>query len=89
MAVNDALLQVQAEISDGEVVRGGIESTALGAAFAAGIGRGVYTGTDDVRALWQETGRWTPQMAHDDRAHRRDRWESAVQRSLGWAQLRT
>jgi glycerol kinase len=89
MAVNDALLQFQADISDCEVVRGGIESTALGAAFAAGIGRGVYTGTDDVRALWQETGRWTPQMAHDDRAHRRDRWESAVQRSLGWAQLRT
>ena len=89
MAVNDALLQFQADISDCEVVRGGIESTALGAAFAAGIGHGLYAGTEDVRALWAETGRWRPQMDPHDRAHRRDRWESAVQRSLGWAQLRT
>ncbi|WP_019157583.1 glycerol kinase GlpK [Brevibacterium senegalense] len=89
MAVNDALLQFQADISDCEVVRGGIESTVLGAALAAGIGRGTYGGTDDVRALWQETGRWTARMDPRDRAHRRDRWESAVQRSLGWAQPRT
>jgi glycerol kinase len=86
MAVNDALLQFQADISDCEVVRGGIESTALGAAFAAGVGHGIYAGTDDVRALWQETGRWSPGMPRDEREHRRGRWEAAVQRSLGWSE---
>lgn len=85
MSVNDALLQFQADISDCEVVRGGIESTAIGAAYAAGIGAGLYTGTDDVRRLWEETGRWEPAMPADERTHRRGRWEAAVQRSLGWA----
>ncbi|GAA4506803.1 glycerol kinase GlpK [Brevibacterium yomogidense] len=85
MSVNDDLLQFQADISDCEVVRGGIESTAIGAAFAAGIGHGIYAGTEDVEELWQETGAWTPTMPVDERTHRRSRWESAVERSLGWA----
>jgi len=85
MAVNDALLGFQADISDCRVVRGGIESTAIGAAFAAGIGHGIYSGTEDVESLWEETGRWEPAMRAPDRAHRRARWEAAVERSLGWA----
>lgn len=85
MAVNDALLQFQADISECTVVRGGIESTAIGAAFAAGIGHGIYSGTEDVESLWEETGRWEPSMAEPDRTQRRARWEAAVERSLGWA----
>lgn len=85
MSVNDALLQFQADISDCDVVRGGIESTVLGAAFAAGIGQGLYGGTEDIEELWRETGAWTPSMSVEERSHRRARWEAAVERSLGWA----
>jgi glycerol kinase len=86
MAVNDGLMQFQADISDCEVTRGSIESTATGAAFAAGMGAGVFAGTDDLARLWEETGRWEPRMTAAERATRLTRWDEAVQRSLGWVQ---
>ncbi|WP_029089051.1 glycerol kinase GlpK [Brevibacterium album] len=86
MAVNDALMQFQADVSDCEVTRGSIESTATGAAFAAGMGAGAFSGTEDLAALWEETGRWAPRMAASERSARLARWEQAVERSLGWAQ---
>jgi glycerol kinase len=61
-----------------------IETTALGAAYAAGLAVGYWRGTDDLRANWGEARRWSPAMP----AARRDAlyasWQKAVARSFDW-----
>lgn len=85
MSVNDALMQFQADVLGCEVVRPPtVESTALGAAFAAGIGAGLYSGTAEVAGFHAVDRRWQPQIDAGERARIRGRWEAAVERSLGW-----
>jgi len=85
MVVNDLLMQFQADILDVPVVRPMVEeTTALGAAYAAGLAEDVWPGPADIRANWREGGRWTPSMAADDRARLIARWKQAVQRTLDW-----
>ena len=87
MSVNDALMQFQADVADCEVVRPElVESTALGAAFAAGIGAGVHSGTAEVAAFAVHRESWTPQISADERTRVLARWDQAVQRSLGWVE---
>lgn len=85
MTANDLLMQFQADQLGIDVVRPKvIETTALGAAYAAGIGVGFWDGIDDVTANWAEDARWSPTIdtAEADRLHRN--WEKAVQRTMGW-----
>jgi glycerol kinase len=86
-AVLDLLLTTQADQLGVPVVRASTnESTALGAAFAAGIGAGVWT-LDDVRAMWSAERTFAPDVARRaeaDRAHAQ--WLRAVDRSRGWEQ---
>jgi glycerol kinase len=86
MVVNELLMQFQADILNVPVVRPKvIETTALGAAYAAGLATGFWAGTDELVSNWAVDKRWTPAME----AGRRDRlnaeWNKAVARSLDWA----
>jgi glycerol kinase len=86
MTANDTLMQFQADILGVDVVRPSIaETTALGAAYGAGLAAGVWTGLERIRSMWAEDRRWTPEMARDERARLSHRWAQAVERSLGWA----
>jgi glycerol kinase len=86
MAANDLLMQFQADILDAPVVRPRhLETTALGAAYAAGLAVGFFESLDDVVAHWRADRRFTPVMTEADRARLFASWEKAVEKSLGWA----
>jgi glycerol kinase len=85
-AVNDALLQFQADILRVPVERPRVtETTALGAAFLAGLATGFWSSTDEVEATWQLDRRFEPQMDQADRDRLVQRWRHAVERTKGWA----
>jgi glycerol kinase len=85
-AVNDALLQFQADILGVPVERPRVtETTALGAAFLAGLATGFWSSTDEVAATWQLERRFEPAMDRAERERLVGRWRRAVERSLGWA----
>ena len=85
MTDNDLLMQCQADIINRDVVRPTIkETTALGAAFAAGLAIGVFRDAADLRSRWIESRRWHPHMDDRTRQHMLERWTSAVSRSLDW-----
>ena len=85
MTRNGLLMQFQADLLDVDVVRPSVvETTALGAAFAAGVGCGVFESLDHVRDLWTEAERWSPDMSEERRTSLTKRWDSAVERSLDW-----
>jgi len=87
MAANDTFLQFQADVLGIPVVRPAvIETTALGAAFAAGLAVGVWSGLDELRGLWREDARFEPRMGAAEREERLALWRKAVERSLGWAE---
>ncbi len=86
MVANDLLMQFQADLLGVEVVRSEIvEATALGAAHAAGLAEGVWAEEADLRATWQEGGRWSPSMPVVERDRLTARWAEAVQRTFDWA----
>ena len=86
MVVNDLLMQFQSDILGLPVVRPKvIETTALGAAYAAGLAVGFWNGLDHLRANWQQDKVWTPRMDAGTRSRLRAGWRKAVERSLGWA----
>jgi glycerol kinase len=85
--VNDALLQFQADILQLPVVRPKVtETTALGAAYLAGLATGVWKQRDEIAGHWQVDRRFEPQMAADKAATIRARWNEAVSRSQRWAE---
>lgn len=86
MTQNDLLMQFQADLVGVDVVRPLIsETTALGAAYAAGLAIGFWSSLDQVRSMWAEAQRWTPGMNHEQRDRLLARWRRAVERSFGWA----
>lgn len=86
MVANDLLMQFQADLLGVDVVRPEIaEATALGAAQAAGLAEGVWAEEADLRATWQEGGRWSPSMTVDERDRLTARWAEAIQRTFDWA----
>jgi glycerol kinase len=85
MAANDLLMQFQADILDAPVVRPRqLETTALGAAYAAGLAVGFFTSLDDVAAHWRADYRFAPTMIATERTRLVASWEKAVGKSLGW-----
>jgi glycerol kinase len=85
MVVNELLMQFQADILDVPVVRPRVtETTALGAAYAAGLATGVWSGVDELVANWSVDRRWTPAMAPGRRDALYAGWRKAVERSLDW-----
>lgn len=85
MIANDTLMQFQADILGVDVVAPVVaETTALGAAYAAGIAVGFWTGEADVVANWKEGKRWKPQMDPNESARQYRLWKKAVTRSFDW-----
>ena len=82
---NDLLMQIQADQLQGPVERPVVaETTAVGAAFLAGLATGVWSSTDELAATWALDRRFEP-GPRDETGH--DRWRSAVERAKGWAQV--
>ena len=85
MVSNHLLMQFQSDILDVEVVCPRVpETTALGAAYGAGLAEGFWDSLDDLRRNWQEDRRWLPQVSEETREARYARWQKAVTRSLDW-----
>jgi glycerol kinase len=87
MTANELLMQFQADVLGVPVVRPAVtETTALGAAFAAGLACGFWSGLDDLRERWAQDRRWEPRMEETERERGYARWKQAVTRSFGWVE---
>ena len=87
MVENNLLMQFQADILNKPVVRPIIkETTALGAAYAAGLAVGFYQNTDDLRANWFVDHTWQPNLEDKTREEMYRLWKKAVTRSFDWAE---
>ncbi|AXE54507.1 glycerol kinase GlpK [Aurantimicrobium sp. MWH-Uga1] len=88
MIANNLLMQFQADILGVPVVRPVIaETTALGAAYAAGLAVGYWQSTAELRALWQEQTRWEPRFSEEERSRLLRVWNKAVEKSLNWVDI--
>jgi glycerol kinase len=86
MTANELLMQFQADVLGVPVIRPSVtETTALGAAYAAGLACGFWSDQDELRERWSEDRRWEPGMADAEREAGYARWRRAVQRSLDLA----
>lgn len=84
---NNLLMQFQADIMQSPVVRPHvIETTALGAAFFAGLAVGFWNSVDEIQSIWQAERVFEPKMKPDEAASRRARWAQALERSRAWEQ---
>lgn len=85
MVANDLLMQFQSDILDAPVVAPKVtETTALGAAYAAGLAVKYWPNISSLRENWQVAQRWTPSMDRQRRDRLYAAWQKAVQRSLNW-----
>lgn len=85
MTANNLLMQFQSDILNVEVIRPIItETTALGAAFAAGLAAGFWKNIDDLATNWQADKTWTPSMNEKTRQTEYSQWKKAVMRSKDW-----
>jgi glycerol kinase len=85
-ARNDLLMQFQADLMGVPVVRPVVtETTALGAAYLAGLATEFWSGTDEIASLWRAERGFEPAMSADQRESRIEQWRRAVERSRRWA----
>ncbi|APZ43514.1 glycerol kinase GlpK [Acidihalobacter ferrooxydans] len=85
MVANALLMQFQADLLGTPVVRPQVlETTALGAAYAAGLAVGYWSGPDELRANWQAAHAWEPAMPAEQRERYYAKWKKAVARSFDW-----
>ena len=83
--VNDTLMQLQADILGVPVVRPVVaETTALGAAYAAGLAVGFWSNVQEMRRNWQVDRHWDPSWSADQREAGHSSWKKAIQRTLNW-----
>jgi glycerol kinase len=87
MTANELLMQFQADVLGVPVVRPTVtETTALGAAFAAGLAVGFWSDQEELRERWTEDRRWEPQMGAAEREREYAQWKKAVKRSFDWVE---
>ena len=87
MVGNELLMQFQSDILNRQVVRPEVqETTALGAAYAAGLATGFYSGTAELRAKWKSNRVWRPEMDDAKRDGFYRSWKKAVTRSFDWTE---
>jgi hypothetical protein len=85
MCANSGLLQFQSDISQTEVSRPVIlETTALGAAYVAGLAVGFWKDTNELASKWKVETKFNPKMQPERRAALLNDWKKAIQRSMGW-----
>jgi glycerol kinase len=90
MIANETLMQFQADILGVDVVRPKVaETTALGAAYAAGIAVGFWQGEQDVIDNWAEGARWSPSMGEQERERLFRNWKKAVTKTFDWVDADT
>ena len=88
VTANELCMQIQADILGVDVSRPEVpETTALGAAYAAGLAVGFWTGEDDLRKNWNESKRWSAQWTDEQRAAGYKQWQKAVSRTLDWVDV--
>jgi glycerol kinase len=88
VTANDLCMQIQADVCGVEVSRPVVaETTALGAAYAAGLATGFWASAEDLRDNWQEDRRWSPRTSEEQRAEGYAGWRKAVQRTLDWVEV--
>jgi glycerol kinase len=86
VAQSDVLLQLQADCAGVGVARpANVETTALGAAIAAGLGAGVFSSLEAIPAVSGGTTRFAPAISPDARAAKLASWKAAVEATYGWA----
>ena len=87
MAANELLMQFQADLLNVPVIRPQVtETTALGAAYAAGLATGFWSGLDELRNNWAENKVWHPDMDDAVRTAGVNKWHKAIQRTLDWVE---
>ena len=87
MVVNELLMQFQSDILGVPVIRPVVaETTALGAAYAAGLAVGFWKSEDDIRQNWAKDKEWTPAMDEDRRASEYANWKKAVTKTFNWVE---
>ena len=85
ITANDLCMQIQADVLGVDVVKPVVaETTALGAAYAAGLAVGFWKDLDDMRQNWRMDKRWEPRWSADQRDAAYAGWEKAVTRTLDW-----
>lgn len=88
ITANDLCMQIQSDVLGVDVVKPVVaETTALGAAYAAGLAVGFWSDPDELRANWHEGKRWTSAWSEDQRAEGYAGWQKAVQRTLDWVEV--
>jgi len=85
-SANNYLMQTQSDISDAPVLRPAcVETTAMGAAYLAGLAVGYWRSTEDIRNNWSVDRQFAPQISNAERTDRVDGWKKAVKCTTGWA----
>jgi glycerol kinase len=88
VTLNELCMQIQANVLGVDVVRPQVpETTALGAAYAAGLAVGYWSDPEDLRANWHESRRWKPHWTEEQRAKGYAGWRKAVERTLDWVEV--
>ena len=88
MTANKLCMQMQADILGVPVSKPVVaETTALGAAYAAGLAVGFWKDTEELKANWNEDERWTPQWDDAQREEGYAGWKKAVERTLDWVDV--
>jgi glycerol kinase len=85
MVYNELLMQFQADILGVPVIRPQVaETTALGAAYAAGLAVGFWKNVEDLRSNWAKDKEWEPKMDDETRANQYKGWKKAVTKTFDW-----
>ncbi|MBU2628151.1 MAG: glycerol kinase, partial [Proteobacteria bacterium] len=85
MVLNEVLMQFQSDILDVPIIRPNvIETTALGAAYAAGLATGFWNSTEELKNNWSESKRWEPSMTGEHQQKLYASWKKAIEKSLNW-----
>jgi glycerol kinase len=85
ITANQLCMQLQADVMGIDIVKPLItETTALGAAYAAGLAIGFWKSTDEVKAQWRQDQRWKPKSDEETRALGATQWKRAVARTFNW-----
>ena len=88
VTLNELCMQIQADVLGVDVVRPKVpETTALGAAYAAGLAVGFWSDPEDLRANWHEDRRWNASWTEEQRETGYAGWRKAVQRTLNWVEV--
>jgi glycerol kinase len=88
VTANELCMQIQADVLGVEVSRPVVaETTALGAAYAAGLAVGFWKDTDEMRQNWNESRRWSPEWTEEQREQGYAGWRKAVDRTLDWVDV--